>query len=253
VEKIDPYPEDTSLPSVPQEAPAAKRSSTLSEQAAAELGRSIINGHYPPLYKLPIEWDLAKDLSVSRNALREAVKILRGKRLLTTAPRRGTIVSAKSEWNLLDPEVMSWAAEAEEFLGELTEFRQGIEPTIAALAAMKATKSDVASIYSAYVAMVEADDTKSSLEADLRFHESIIDATHNIVYSALKPAFVTLLRSAFCDGLRLHKLVSFRENLDRHRAIVDAISAGDAELARQATEKLVEKHKYDVLLFLSKT
>lgn len=226
--------------------PPIKQSFTLSEQTAAKLGRAIVRGDYPSSSKLPVEDVLATDLSVSRNALREAVKILRGMRLLTTTPRRGTIVSPKADWNLLDPSIMSWAAEAPEFLDELNEFRQGIEPTIAALAADKATKSDIASIYTAYLAMVEADDSESSVNADLRFHEALIDATHNAVYTALKPAFVTLLRRTFIDGLQLHEMTAYRENLDQHRAIVDAISAGDSDMARRATESLAEKHKQDI-------
>jgi GntR family galactonate operon transcriptional repressor len=229
-----------------QQSPLIKQNSTLSEQTATELGRAIVRGDYLPSSKLPVEDVLAADLSVSRNALREAVKILRGKRLLTTNRRRGTIVSAKSDWNLLDPNVMSWAADAPEFLDELTEFRRGIEPTIAALAARKATKSDIGSIYTAYLAMVEADDNKSSLDSDLQFHEALIDATHNAVYAALKPAFVTLLRRTFIDGLQQNELTAYRENLERHRAIVDAISSGDSDAARRATESLAEKHKQDI-------
>jgi GntR family galactonate operon transcriptional repressor len=229
-----------------QKSPLIKRSSTLSEQTATKLGRAIVRGDYLPLSKLPVEDVLAADLSVSRNALREAVKILRGKRLLTTNRRRGTIVSAKPDWNLLDPDVMSWAAEAPEFLDELIEFRHHIEPTIAALAASKATKSDIASIYTAYLAMVQADDNESSINSDLRFHEALIDATHNAVYTALKPAFVTLLRSTFIDGLQQNELTAYRENLDQHRAIVDAVSSGDSDEARRATESLADKHKQDV-------
>ena len=75
----------------------------------------------------------------SANALREAVKVLTGKGLISTAPRSGTKIRLMSDWNMLDPDVLRWHADPEtaspEFLLDLIELRQIIEPRAAELAA----------------------------------------------------------------------------------------------------------------------
>ena len=77
------------------------------------LGQRIAAGLYTEGETLPVEQHLADSLSVGRNALREAVKVLSGKGLISTAPRSGTKIRPKDEWNMLDPDVLSWHANPE--------------------------------------------------------------------------------------------------------------------------------------------
>jgi len=114
------------------------------------LGQRIAAGHYIEGETLPVEQQLA---DIGRNALREAVKVLSGKGLISTAPRSGTKIRPKDEWNMLDPDVLSWHADPEtatpEFLLALLEIRRIIEPKAAELAAVRASREDVAAIRAA--------------------------------------------------------------------------------------------------------
>ena len=76
--------------------------------------------------------------SVSRTALREAYSVLTAKAMIVARPKIGTRVRPKADWNMLDPEVLSWHLQStptENFVAELFVLRQMVEPEAAALAA----------------------------------------------------------------------------------------------------------------------
>ena len=110
------------------------------------LGTRIAANFYQPGDTLPIEQKLADSLHVGRNALREAVKVLSGKGLISTTPRAGTKVRPRDEWNMLDPDVLKWHADPEVasdgFMLDLIELRLIVEPQAAELAAIRATATD---------------------------------------------------------------------------------------------------------------
>src|SRR4051794_32808569 len=87
-------------------APAKTRHS----QAAAMIGQRIVSGEWTSGGALPTEADLSRELNVSRLSSREAIKLLAGKGLTRSPPRRGTIVQPPAPWNRLDPDVLFWQA-----------------------------------------------------------------------------------------------------------------------------------------------
>jgi DNA-binding FadR family transcriptional regulator len=164
------------------------------------LGKRIAAGQYHDGETLPIEQELADSLGVGRNALREAVKVLSGKGLISTAPRSGTRIRPKAEWNMLDPDVLSWHADPEtatpEFLLALLEIRRIIEPKAAELAAVRATREEVAAILSAYDDMQRhQDDADKRVAADIELHSAILLASHNAYVSHFRYAIATYLKA----------------------------------------------------------
>ena len=120
------------------------------------IGRWILGGTYAPDDLLPREDDLAAELGVSRTSIREAVKVLSAKGLLQARRRVGVRVRNRDEWNLLDPQVLSWHPDVgrdEALITSLIEARRIIEPAAAALAAKRATAADLAQIEQAYLGM----------------------------------------------------------------------------------------------------
>jgi DNA-binding FadR family transcriptional regulator len=106
------------------------------------LGHSILSGDLKPGEALPNEARLCADLSISRTALREAIRVLAAKGLIETEPRTGTRVRPRESWNLLDPDILGWRAAAApdlDFGRSLLEARHIIEPAAAELAAKRAT------------------------------------------------------------------------------------------------------------------
>ena len=72
------------------------------------LGEAIVAGRYAPGASIPPEPQLGEELGVSRTVVREAVKSLVAKGLLTTGPKVGTRVQPPGQWNWFDPDVVAW-------------------------------------------------------------------------------------------------------------------------------------------------
>lgn len=208
----------------------------------ATLGREIAQGIIPVGAVLPPEYDLESRLGVGRGVVREAIKTLSGKGLVSVRPRHGTRVLPRRDWSLLDRDVLNWLVGQEnpdrELLLAVQEVRSIIEPAAAALAAARATKDDLLRINAALAAMHASDSQASATAADKAFHLAILDATHNPVLQAFRGAIDTILSAVFVvavdsvDGW-------FDGNLPNHAIIAHAIEDRDAAKARKAMEQVL--------------
>lgn len=214
---------------------------SLHGQVVHELGKRIVTGDIGEGAVLPNETELGASFDVSRTALREGIKVLTAKGLLASRTRTGTRVRPRNEWNMLDPDVLSWrlsaSTQTEQFIRDLVEFRQAVEPLAASLAAQRATDEDVAKLEQAYEDMVAAgDDVEAAVEPDLRFHQSILQASGNELLAPLGAMIETALIASFRLSTPAIKL----DALEVHKAVLDAIKAGDAEEAHLATLRLLD-------------
>ncbi len=214
------------------------------------LGKRIATGEYSEGETLPVEQQLADSLNVGRNALREAVKVLSGKGLISTAPRSGTKIRPKDEWNMLDPDVLSWHADPEtatpEFLLALLEIRRIIEPKAAELAAVRATREDVAAILAAYDDMQNAgDDQERRVEADIRLHKAILAASHNAFISHFGHAVATYLKAHFKIGWEADS-DKLQADLELHHDMAWSIARGKAKSAYTNTVKMLNSGRLRV-------
>jgi DNA-binding FadR family transcriptional regulator len=204
----------------------------LHGQVVNEMGRRIVGGVYVSGELLPNEELLCQELSVSRTALREAVKVLAAKGLLESRPRIGTRVRTKDLWNLLDPDILAWrcatGADAE-FLRHLTELREIIEPAAASLAASSRSAAQLESIGSALAKMESASSIAQWVEADLEFHTAILRATNNPLLMPLAAIIGSALESLL--GVTARRAGDFKRGFADHKKVFDAIEAGDAQNA----------------------
>ena len=94
------------------------------------LGEAIVAGRYAAGASIPPEPLLCEELGVSRTVVREAVKSLVAKGLVSTGPKVGTRVLAEAHWNWFDPDVIIWQSKAgltPEFLRDLQDLRRVVE------------------------------------------------------------------------------------------------------------------------------
>lgn len=218
----------------------------LNEQVVEALGKRIVAGFYRQEEKLPIEAELAAEYNVSRPVLREACKMLQSKGLISIKPRVGTLVKKKKHWNLLDTDVLNWTTQLlpeGQFLDMLFEVRLAIEPHASELAAKNATQQDIDKIRIAYYDMAAAQTPEQLTDPDVRFHQAIMDATHNEMLSYIGHT----LHNALAQSIKLtsrhpdtHKL-----SLPRHKAILTAITNNDTLAAREATIRLLADSRDD--------
>ena len=109
------------------------------------LGSEIAQDVFAVGDALPPEHDLEIRFGVGRGVVREAIKTLAAKGLVSVRPRHGTHVRPRRDWSLLDRDVLTWLAGSREpdreLLLAIQEVRLIIEPAAAALAAERATRS----------------------------------------------------------------------------------------------------------------
>jgi DNA-binding FadR family transcriptional regulator len=206
-----------------------------------QLGRDIVVGEYGEASPFRGEAELAAKIGVGRSVLREAVKMLGAKGLLTGRPRRGTWVQPEEQWNLLDPDVLRWLLERTfslQRLMQFTEVRLAVEPIAAALAAGNPDPAALQSIENAIRRMEAAESGDDDpLESDIAFHVSILRASGNPFFLTLQD----LVSSALKTSIRLTNQMKGVPLADvaLHRGVFDAIEARNATLARSRMEALI--------------
>ena len=214
---------------------------SLHGQIAYDIGVRIVRGDVQPGTVLPNEADLSVQFSVSRTALREAIKVLAAKGLVESRPKTGTRVRPRDEWNMLDPDLLAWqfaTQPIERLAKDLFEIRQVIEPAAASMAAERATDTQREAIARAFSDMEAAPDGDASIEPDLRFHQSILAASNNEFLHPLGALIETAMATSF--RITNNEPGALQISLPRHRAVRDAILAREPETARQAMRVLLE-------------
>ncbi len=80
--------------------------------AVSNLGTRIVGGEWAPGETVSKEADLVEELGVSRSVIRESFRVLGAKGLIRSRTSDGTRVQPRSEWRLLDPDVIDWRIKA---------------------------------------------------------------------------------------------------------------------------------------------
>jgi GntR family transcriptional regulator, galactonate operon transcriptional repressor len=221
---------------------------TLHLQVLNRMGEEICAGKFLPGDILPAEPVLAEQMNVSRITIRETMKSLSAKGLLQVRRRHGTIVLPRSQWQLFDPDVITWRARAgaidDDLIRDLMELRMIIEPNAAKLAARRATDEDRIAVRRAFRKMERAVAGHGEyVPADLAFHGAILTACHNQFVQQMQNALSAILRTSF--ELSSEIAGGPARSLPMHEALCVAIEQGDAPAAEQAVLTLIERAEQD--------
>jgi DNA-binding FadR family transcriptional regulator len=217
-------------------------------QALDHLGVAIVSGRYPPGTAVPPEPLLGEELGVSRTVVREAVKSLVAKGLVSTGPKVGTRVLPPQQWNWFDPDVIVWQSRAgltRDFLRDLQELRRVVEPAAVRIAAERATAADIAEVEDAFAGMKHAVEHGGDyVSHDLHFHQGLIRACHNRMLVQMSKALAALLRTSF--EISTTRKDGPRNSLPLHREVLDAVIAREPERAERAVLVLIDGAREDI-------
>ena len=213
------------------------RSHSNHAEVARSIGVDIIAGRYAQGVRLPGDAELTAMFGVSRPVLRESVKTLVAKGLLTTKARVGTVVRERAAWNMFDADVLAWHLDAgidRRFLNDLAEIRLAVEPRAAALAAKRRSDEDIAELQHSMDRMRrETSESVGFAEADLALHLAVARASGNPFMRSIGHVIEAALRTAFM--LSAPAGSEDREiTLLWHQKIVDSIAAADTDAAAEA-------------------
>jgi len=220
----------------------------LYEYIVEEIGLRILKGDYKIGETLPNEDTLSKELDISRGVLREATKVLTQKGLIRTRPKIGTQVTERSEWNLFDPEVLTWKLQIEDkstFLKEVTEVRRIIESEAARYAAERADAEAIAKIRARlddmlrFLASPEDYNYETYLTKDMAFHSAVMDASNNELLSQI--AFTMRQAVYTARQLDIQAPEIHLQSMDLHEAIYKAISTHAPQAAYHASQEMFDQ------------
>ncbi|MBB5131898.1 GntR family transcriptional repressor for pyruvate dehydrogenase complex [Thermocatellispora tengchongensis] len=207
---------------------------SLTDEAILRIRRLIQSGELPPGSRLPPEPQLAAQLGVSRNPLREAVKALVVARVLDVRRGDGTYVTSLEPRLLLEGLGLAVELLQDDTLLEIVEVRRLFEPVATGLAATRITDEQLAEVGEHLEAMRAASDDIEKLNRfDAAFHRAVVSATGNETLSTLLDGISSrTLRMRVWRGTveanASHKTVA------EHEAIYEALLARDATLAQAA-------------------
>ncbi len=189
--------------------------------------------------RLPSERRLAEMFSVSRNTVREAIKVLSENDLLESRQGAGTFVKevGKDRFaNIFAGAVLRQQPE----LRDVFEARRLLEPEIAALAARNASPDDVVRLEAVLLEQELAAKTgQSSGSFDQRFHELLAEASGNAVLRDMIAALHDELTEIRVDGLQSTQRQA--ASLVSHRAIVEAVRSGHVMQAEKAMRRHLDE------------
>jgi len=219
---------------------AQSASGSLSDRVYEQVYKAISAGDWPVGTKLPTEVDLAERFGVSRPVVREAMLRLRIDGLVESRQGAGTrVISApsKSVMEFLEPGSIA-------DLQRCYEFRVGVEGEAAYVAASRQSRARIADIAAVVERLlgVAAHDGGISAEADIAFHVAVAHATENSYYFETVRAATAALHVGTQIAQTLAKSNKGRTELvyKEHKLILDAISAGNADAARDTMRAHIE-------------
>lgn len=204
---------------------AVQRSSMADQAADVLLGR-IRTGEWALGARLPGETTLAAQLGVGRSTVREAIRQLAGRGLLSARQGAGVFVTAldvRDDWD---------AVLARADIVSVIEARTAIEGEAAALAAERRSANDLRAIRRALKTRQQRrSDLEEHVDADLAFHRAIVVAAANPILTELFDGFTPRLRQTMIAMLRIRSVFGGDEDHAAHERLADAIRAGDGALA----------------------
>ncbi len=217
------------------------------EQIAEQLLAQVGSGRLKPGDALPPERELTESFGVGRSSIREALRMLESQGVITDASGGAFVVAAAG--NPLNSS-LRLLLELDERTGmhDVYELRRILECEAAALAAERRTDEHLEAMDAAVAemdaALTEGGRGDRFIDADLRFHLAVAEATGNRLVLHSMQAVRDVVRRALLTIVRIPR--SPERAVVEHRAIREAIAAGDPDRARQEMRAHLVRVETDV-------
>jgi len=210
------------------------------EEIVAKVKDMVEQGRLKSGDQLPSERELSEVFKVSRSSVREAVRSLESQGLIESRHGDGTYIARQPIEDLVDPLVSVIFTEKDGQM-ELFEMRRLVEPQLASLAAERATPEEIDELEKILDSQEEKINSgEMGTDVDKTFHDKLAAATKNAILIRIMDTVMDSLTESREKSLQIEGRPE--KSLVRHREILEAIKAGDKELA----ETLMREHLEDI-------
>lgn len=213
----------------------------MPEAIARQIEEQIYQGHLKAGQMLPAEGELMKQFGVSRNTVREALRMLETSGLvkIKQGPRGGAVITSISDTVASEFLVKTFRVGGVSAL-DFYDFRMATEPTMVAfLASKEAVGSEILARMEENVAEARRLYALGEVTAyvNMDFHVLLAEATENMIFIVVAKT----LRAAFDAVAPPGKEGRRLDTIEAHEQILEAIKNKDAPKARRLMEINLEQ------------
>lgn len=203
---------------------------SLPQKLSEDIVSFILEKNLQPGDKLPNETVLCELLDAGRSSVREAMKLLASRNIVTIRQGSGTYI-ASTPGMVEDPLGFTFISNKKKLVHDLLEVRFLLEPSIASMAAANATETDIKKIIT-LCDEVEylLKNNENHIQKDIEFHTAIALSSKNLVV----PRLVPVINSSIPLFVEMTNNTLHEETIESHREITNAIAAHDPLRAQDA-------------------
>ncbi len=214
------------------------KSKTVVQETVERLKQFLFSSNLKKGERLPTEKDLCELLSVGRNSLREALRILDSTGYITLEPGRGAFALRTNEFQ--EENVLDWFRKNKVEVRDYMEVRGVCEPLATRLAIERCTPRDLFrlhTIHNAFLNAIKESDMQAIIVQEGKFHDSIIEMSQNQLLINIFKILHTRTVDFRNQSLKLPNGPD--EAVRPHARILRAFELGDAELGEVAMREHV--------------
>ncbi|MCG8619732.1 MAG: FadR family transcriptional regulator [Desulfobacterales bacterium] len=208
-------------------------------QIETELMKMIRNKAVHPGGRLPSERALAVRFKVSRNTIREAIRGLVEKGILTCRPNAGSYVTSGADD--LVSQILKQSLEKKQVrLAEIFEIRRILEPAVAKKAAEKITPGELESLAVILDRQAEAlERGRDPVPFDEKFHETLVRSAGNSVLWSVYATLNKILAETRSPEVQSRDRAAL--SVRSHTEILAALKESDGRAAARAMERHMDR------------
>lgn len=219
---------------------------TVVEKIIKRITEAINQGRFKIGEKLPNEFELMEELHVSRNSLREAMKIMDSMGIVEIKRGNGTYICDQIRPTIFDSIIYGLILESSSN-EEIIELRQTLDEAVLKLAIKKCTDRDIG-ILEDYIAKMRAyfndGEISKAARTDYEFHLYLIESCKNKFLARIVEGVYTLFEYSIEKNIRTEEL--FAQADEHHQDIVNCLKSRDYSLVEDTVTRSLSSWKANV-------
>lgn len=199
-----------------------------------QLREAILRGEISEGQTLPPERELVEQTGLSRGSVREALKVLAVEGLVQTRPGRfgGNVVTLPGTSSMVNA-IGQFVRGRKLPLRVLQETRESLEPPLARLAAVHRTREDLKELKALHEDLVASVASFQAFSlANMKWHNAVATASHNELLASLLHS-ISYGVAVSTTTEEYDTMETRRQVIRIHQRIIEAIEAGDPDLAER--------------------
>lgn len=221
-------------------------SGNVVDKIIAELTGAFASGRFSAGEKLPNEFELTKELGVSRNSLREAIKILSALGVVEIRRGEGTYICSEPKPSIFDSFAYSILLERSNS-EEIVELRQILDEDVLVMAVQKCTQEQIEWLKANIAEMeqhFETGDLSKAAQTDYDFHIYLAECIQNRFLVRIVKGVYAFFKSSIEKNIRTEEL--FADAVSHHQEIVECLEKRDPAMVHEVVQHSLSSWRKDI-------